>query len=77
MFNCELCGKTSKPRERRHTVIVVEKMTVHAPVTRLEGRGEYREEKTYPGGRGMQIVNAVHTCVKCSDKLVKNGAREV
>lgn len=69
MFNCQVCGKTTKEGTKCHLITAKRKMHEHpyrSGANRLKdhetGKWEYIAD---PGGRGWQIVRELKACEDC------------
>lgn len=71
MFNCGLCGKTSKAGERAVRVITEQRWATYPKQVNvyhywdLEGKEIWKDD---PGGQGSQIVREVLAHKDCADK---------
>ena len=69
MFNCQVCGKTSRLGGKCHLITAKRKMVDHpfrSGANRIKneetGRWEYNAD---PGGQGWQIVQELKACDEC------------
>lgn len=69
MFNCQVCGKSSKPREKCHLILAKRKKVSHPfrssanQLRNLETRRiDYIADS---GGIGWQIVKELRACERC------------
>lgn len=69
MFNCEVCGRTTKHGEKCNLIVADQKMVQHpwrSGVNKIRNPETDKIEYTPdPGGKGYQIVKEIRACGDC------------
>jgi len=70
MYNCDFCGHTTPPKQRKLTITVTEAVTYPARkgVNPLRINGRRVKPHNDPGGEGRQIVYELAACKVCYGK---------